>query len=276
MAFNKDAIWISNSSIEDFKKCPQLYFLRDLYKYPGTTHKLKVANPYLTLGEVVHDVLSDFSKGEIYDSSLEALNNRYHYLWQIKRGIRGGFTNLKQEEEFKNRGKLMIERFWGNKKISQSKPFLTSQFPKMPLFENSQDIILVGNLDWVQILPDESLHIIDFKTGKNEESRDSLQLPIYTILAKYCFNHPISKQSFWYLDRDPEPKQESLGNLEPYLEEIKTFAAKMVEIVKNKNFFCASGEYCFACKDYYLAFKGDAEHVLTDFNQKREVFFISK
>src|SRR3989338_4517432 len=46
------------------------------------------------------------------------------------------------------------------------------------------NIILCGKIDWLEYLPEsDSVHIIDFKTGRGEEDKDSLQLPIYHLLV---------------------------------------------------------------------------------------------
>ena len=61
-------------------------------------------------------------------------------------------------------------------------------FP-MPRFKLSEenDILLCGKIDWLEYIEkDNSVNIIDFKTGMNDESPNSLQLPIYCLLVKNC------------------------------------------------------------------------------------------
>jgi ATP-dependent helicase/DNAse subunit B len=56
----------------------------------------------------------------------------------------------------------------------------------LPHYWLSEDdgIILCGKIDWLQYLPDtDSVHIVDFKTSKNKEKANSLQLPIYLLLV---------------------------------------------------------------------------------------------
>jgi putative RecB family exonuclease len=54
-----------------------------------------------------------------------------------------------------------------------------------------------GKFDLV-IKPDGRLHIIDFKTGKKEES-DNFQLRFYKLLAEERFHIPVNVVSFYYL-----------------------------------------------------------------------------
>ena len=51
------AVWVSYSSISDFKKCPRAYYLKNIYKNPKTGKKIELVAPPLALGSVVHDVL---------------------------------------------------------------------------------------------------------------------------------------------------------------------------------------------------------------------------
>jgi len=36
------AVWVSHTSINDFKKCPRAYFLKNVYKDPETNKKIKI------------------------------------------------------------------------------------------------------------------------------------------------------------------------------------------------------------------------------------------
>ena len=54
-----------------------------------------------------------------------------------------------------------------------------------PCFNEEENIILNGKIDWLEYVPeDDSIRVIDFKTGKNDEKEGSLQLPIYILLLK--------------------------------------------------------------------------------------------
>ena len=48
---------------------------------------------------------------------------------------------------------------------------------------DTDNIILCGKVDWIEYLDEvDGLRVIDFKTGRNEEKEESLQLPIYQLL----------------------------------------------------------------------------------------------
>ncbi len=80
--------------------------------------------------------------------------------------------------------------------------------PPRFLLSPEENILLCGKVDWLEYYPeDNSVHIIDFKTGLHEEDSDSLQLPIYALLVKNLQNRKIAKMSYWYLERSNEPEE---------------------------------------------------------------------
>lgn len=274
MAYNPNTIWISHTSLNDFEKCRQLYYLRNLYrdKKYGNNFRLAVASPYLSLGEAVHDAIDHFTERyEPEQRNIDRLMYEYKRGWSLKPGKIGGFKNDGQENEFKERGESMLERFMKNTYFSKGNPIRVN-FPKLPLV-GEDDVVLVGNFDWLEKTP-EGLHVLDFKTGK-EEAEDSLQLPIYTILAEHVLKEPVAKVSYWYLDRDDEPVEMQIPDLTKTLDIVKEKAAKMEDAIKFQDFPCeAEIGYCKNCHEYHKVINDQAEHVQTDFKRKREVFFI--
>lgn len=274
MIYNPNTIWISHTSLGDFEKCRQLYYLRNIFrdKKIGNNFRIQAASPYLSLGETVHDAIDNyFTRYSFEERDKDKLFYEYKRGWSLKTGKIGGFKNDGQEKEFKKRGAMMLERFWKNSSFSKSDPIQIS-FPKLPLV-GENDVVLVGNFDWLGKTP-KGLHILDFKTGK-EESEDSLQLPIYAILAKHVIKKPVSKVSYWYLDRDDEPVEMQIPDLEKTLKIVKEKAAKMADSIKFQDFPCGAGaDYCKNCHEYYRVVNDQAEHVQTDFKRKREVFYL--
>lgn len=274
MAFNPNTIWISHTSLNDFEKCRQLYYLRNLYrdKKYGNNFRIQVASPYLSLGEAVHDAIDNFfTRYDLDNRTKDNLMYEFKRGWSLKPGRIGGFKDSSQESEFKARGEAMLERFLKNEKYSKSSP-IRIDFPKLPLI-GQDDAILVGNFDWLEETP-EGLHILDFKTGK-EEDETSQQLPLYALLAEHNLQKPVKKVSYWYLDRDDEPTEVKLSDLQQTLSTVKEKSQIMQKAVQNKDFTCtADVGYCKLCHEYHKAINDQAEHVQTDFKRKREVFFI--
>jgi len=273
--YNPNTTWISHSSLSDFEKCPHFYFLRNLYrdKAFGNNFRIQVANPYLSLGEIVHDAIDNFvNRYPPTERNKDKLMYELSRGWLLKPRKIGGFKSSSQEKEFKDRSVAMAERFFANKDFAGKTPMTAPDFPKKKLFPE-KEIVLVGNFDWLEPYED-GLHILDFKTGQHEEADDSLQLPIYTILANETLNKPVRKTSYWYLDKDKAPKEVQMKDLGAALKMVEQ-RALAVEKTKLADNFPHNSENCIFCKEYEAVLKGEAEHVATDFKRKREVFFVT-
>lgn len=65
------------------------------------------------------------------------------------------------------------------------------------------ETIVVGRIDRVDKLPDGSVAIVDYKTGKARDQRnadDSLQLSLYAIAAKEKWGYNVGQVSFYNLE----------------------------------------------------------------------------
>ncbi|HQB57326.1 MAG TPA: PD-(D/E)XK nuclease family protein, partial [Candidatus Paceibacterota bacterium] len=141
-----------------------------------------------------------------------------------------------------------------------------------------EEILLCGVPDWVEYLDDDTLHVIDFKTGKNEEKEDSSQLPIYVLLLENLQKRKVSRASYWYLSKDKKAQEKEINREE--IEDLKNKIVKTGKDIKDlKNealkkdwrevFFCGRGEEgCIHCKDYEKIVSGEAEYVGKDIYNK--------
>ena len=94
------------------------------------------------------------------------------------------------------------------------------------------DIILCGKIDWLEYMPEtDSVHIIDFKTGRGTENSSSLQLPIYHLLVHNCQQRKVVKASYWYLDREDKPSVQKLPDLEKAHDKVFTSTPDKVDIM---------------------------------------------
>jgi len=201
------------------------------------------------------------------------LMERFERIWQFFSGKRGGFRSAEEEKIFYERGRKMIERL-ENSEVIYSSSYTIEGFPKLKLFENRDDIILVGNIDWIQVLPNGSLHIIDFKTGKNEEDENSLQLPIYFLLAKQNLAGKIEKMSYWYLEKDEKPVEMTLKPQEFYLSILKGKASEIERAIVREELICKSSFDNCKCKKYEKVISKEAEFVGFDRKMGREIYFV--
>lgn len=270
MADKYTAVWVSHSSMGDFIKCPRSYYLHNMYKDPKTGHKVSIVSPHMSLGIAVHEVLeglAEFPSESRMDRDLLAL---YEASWKKVSGRKGGFMNEDEEAEFKARGIVMLE------KVTSDPRFLVNKCIKLPqdkmpcnfYLSEEHNIILNGLVDWIEYLPEtDSLHIVDFKTGKREETESSLQLPIYLLLCDALHKkRKVTKASYWYLESDKLVEKE-LPNIDVARKDVLSVAIRVKEARDHskregveKAFVCPEGAYdvftktggCRNCVPYEL------------------------
>lgn len=255
------AVWISHSSISDYLKCPRLYFLRHIYKDPKTGRKITRIQPSLALGQTVHNSIDVLAKLPLEERKPKDLLGIFEKNWEKVAGKKGGFKDKNQEEEYKERGRKMMERIAKNPgPIIEHAIRIRYELPYFWLSEDD-NIILCGKIDWLHYNGEtDSVNIIDFKTGRNDEDPDSLQLPIYHLIAMNTQTKPIKKVYYWYLDRDNEPVEVPLPDLKEAEKKILEIGRKIALARKLNHLECKLGKnkcpHCQVMEDI-VAGKGE-------------------
>lgn len=275
MAYDKyNSVWVSHSSINDFLKCPRLYYLHNVYKNE-LGRKINITSPALSLGIAVHNTLEGLSQYKVEDRFKKNLLETFEEEWKKISGKIGGFKTEVEEMEAKERGKNMILQ------VSKNPGPLLNKTVKLPPTHNNmppnfflsekEGIILNGKIDWLEYIPkDDSLRVIDFKTGRNKESGDSLQLPIYSLLLNALQKRKISSAAYWYLSLDKKPDLVELPNLNESYDKVLKIARRIKHARENNLFKCPNGEKgCFACRSFEKIINGEAEFVgIGGYNQE--------
>ncbi|KKW08184.1 MAG: hypothetical protein UY44_C0016G0009 [Candidatus Kaiserbacteria bacterium GW2011_GWA2_49_19] len=281
MAVDKySAVWVSHSSMGDFLKCPRAYFLHNVYKNPKTGKKINIINPALALGQIVHEIMEGLANFKAEERFNRPLLGDFDKAWEKVSGKRGGFKSMAEEEGAKARGRSMIERVMKNPGPLKNKTVRiragVNDMPPNFYLSEADNIILCGKIDWLEYLPaqagvreHDAVRLLDFKTGKHDESGESLQLPIYHLLLKNCQNRPLAGAAYWYLDRDDVPTPVELSDLEAGRAAVLEVARKVKAAREKKEFLCPRGEKgCFACEPFEKILRGEAEFIGTgEYNQ---------
>jgi len=261
------AVWVSHSSIGDFLKCPRAYYLHNVYKDPKTGRKINIVSPALSLGQAVHTALEALKDLPVEERTKRDLFADFENAWSKVSGKMGGFKKETEESEMKERGRAMIARVVKTPgPIARKTVKIKDGHSHMPpnfFLSEEENIILCGLIDWLEYIEEDgSVRILDFKTGKHDEDEESLQLPIYLLLINALQKRKVSGASYWYLDRQDEPVEMKLPDLDESREKVLTIARKIKEARENKNFACHRGEQgCFACKPYEAIVAGKAEYL---------------
>lgn len=261
-----NSVWVSHSSIGDFLKCPRLYFLHNVYKNERGK-KINLTSPALSLGQAVHGTLEGLSQYKSEERFLKPLEDSFKEEWQKVTGKQGGFKNEQEEKEAKERGRNMILRIAKNPGPLARKtirlPLVHNDMPPNFFLSEDENIILNGKIDWLEYIPEnDSIRLIDFKTGKNEEKENSLQLPIYLLLLSNLQKRKVSGAAYWYLERDDEPVSVKLPDIKKAYENVIEIARKVKTAREKQEFSCPKGEAgCFACRPFEKILRGKAEFV---------------
>ncbi len=273
------AVWVSHSSMGDFIKCPRAYFLHNVYRN-AAGRKINIVNPHLSLGIAVHETLEGLLKYKAEERFAQPLMATFEENWKKVSGKRGGFKKPEEEAEVFARAQSMIAR------VDANRGFLIKKAVKLPEHANNMppnfylsdehNIILSGKIDWLEYVPgDDSVRVIDFKTGKNDEAPDSLQLPIYALLLNALQKRKVSGAAYWYIDRNNEPTEMPLPDLVTSKQRVLEIALKVKNAREKNEFSCPRGtEGCFACKPYEKILKGEAELVQVDETRKTEIYVL--
>ena len=135
-----------------------------------------------------------------------------------------------------------------------------------------EEIILCGKIDWMEYLEDEdTVHIIDFKTGQNKQE-GSLQLPIYYLLATNSQKRVVKKISYWYIALDDELTSQELPDPEKAYAEVISIARK-IKLARQLQKFDCPNQGCRQCEPFERIIKGEGKLVGED-DFRRDVYVL--
>jgi len=255
------AVWVSHSSISDYLRCPRAYYLNNVYKDSKSGHKVGLINPPLALGQAVHEVIDELSQLPTQERFYLPLAGRLESVWKNVTGDKGGFENENQERRYYELALSMLVHIQQNPgPIGDLAVKIKMELPYYWL-SKEDNIILCGRIDWLQYYPDtDSVHIIDFKTGKNEEENESLQLPIYYLLATHCQKRPVTKASYWYLQQNKGLTEKKLPDTAMAENDILKIAKK-ISLARKLNRFSCEKNGCRSCRPLEAIISGKAKFV---------------
>lgn len=226
--------------------------------------------PPLALGQAVHEVLESLSVLHTEKRFERSLIEMYEEVWQKVSGEKGGFWDETTERKYKERGAEMLRRVMENPGPLKNKAVKIRQ--ELPHFwlSTEYNIILCGKIDWLEYLEEsDSVHIVDFKTGKSREKNESLQLPIYLLLVANCQKRKVEKASYWYLGDKSSLDEVELPEIEESKQRVLKVAKQIALARKLNKLECPKGKKgCRYCLPYEKVLMRQAKLVgVNDFNQ---------
>lgn len=227
----------SSFKIQMFELCPQKYkftYIDDLAKEYATPR------PYLTMGAHVHNALKDFY------TTLEPEERKYDALERLLRKRwtenRKGFETREEEARWGVKALQMLRLFVHRMDVSITPVLLEDYYD----VEVDESLKILGRIDRADLLPDGTLHVIDYKTGKyTPENVSPTQLLLYACIVSANEKKPVTRASYlflqtweWYtIEVTDESLQEALEYVKESVEQIR----------QEKEFAPQPGSYCQHC-----------------------------
>lgn len=243
----------SPSKLNMFLECPKcyhFYYLDPIYSKMKSDLKKLPDNiwSFHTLGKAVHNAITLFYHSPIEERTKGSLKEFLKETWQSEvmpnkkppLGKWGGFESIEREREAYHQALQMLANFWEMAELEIKPAYLPTRdfwrsiedYKKL-IVPLTSEFDISGKFDLVIAEDDDSLRIVDFKTGKREKD-DYFQLRFYKILAELRFKKPVEKASFYFLRAGNKKEFDLTGET---IEEIRKEMLARIREIKAKRIF---------------------------------------
>lgn len=251
----KKQIKLSATRINTFLQCKQKYW----FNYYD--HLPKISNPVFKLGLAVHESLELagniwLEKGKFTKADIKKVTDKYKEV-SVKEGLEDFGAHKEGLVLVKKRLKDFIPE--GHKLLGLETPF---GFKGAPDITTKDGVHLLGAIDKVVAVDEDTVLIVDYKTSKTAPTIDQLksdkQLSMYDYVASKLYpgkriivSLDLLKHDILYSYRTPEEREE----FEEYLKLIydEMVALKKEDVKPTLNTFCPWCDYREYCDGYKKA-----------------------
>ncbi len=169
--------------------------------------------------------------------SLEELLVMYENNW-----LDDWYESPAQKDLYYKKGKDALKKFYAD---------IQAQVPNVHALEQGfslkvGDYTVMGKIDRIDILPNDEMEIIDYKTGASKDklqAEDKEQLLIYQLAAEQVMNKKLKQLTYYYLDNG---QQVSFLGTDIEKNDLQVKIVETIEKIKNSNF--APTPNPFICK----------------------------
>ena len=228
---------LSASALETYDTCPQKFMFSHYLKIPTGPQ------PALTFGNIMHQCVRHFfelrRQGPVKFEQIQA------HFEQVWKGT--GFEDDYQEQAYKKAGLEQLSVFVSRHENVTTFPLAAEAHFSLDL----GDVVLEGRIDQINPLPDQSVELVDYKTGRPPSQKDadkSLQLSVYALAARDQMHLNPTRLTFYSLtNNEPVRTVRTSKSLDLVVSDIRGVA----EQIRKQSFPPKPG---FACKycDYEL------------------------
>ena len=236
----------SFSQIQAYDSCPLQYKFNFILRIPV------LAKSQFVFGRLMHNVLKEFlmpiasgiqpnlfGDNKIKNPSFNNLFEIYKKNWR-----NDGYESKEDREKWKKKGMEIIKIFYNDleKNGWPSIIFLEKNFSL-----KIGEYYFRGAIDRIDKLSDNTVEIIDYKTGSAKDKLDyktKRQLILYKIAVEEIFGLKVSKLSFYYLENSSKL---SFTAQEKDEDKLKEDIIKIITEIKSSNFKAKPSMLCKYC-----------------------------
>jgi len=239
----------SFSQITAFQACPYQYKLAFLYKIPvfgkgvfsygksmhSTLQKFFVlANQKATASQPDLFSAKSKSKGKKIGDlvSFEELKKIFEASW-----LDEWYNSKEDKEKYYQKGRDFIKLFYDENK---DRELATLALEKGFNIKLAKEYTIRGFIDRLDLLPDQTVELIDYKTGKPKDKltlEEKTQLLLYQLacqnLPEITAGHKVSKLTFYYIDNN---SQLSFLGTDKELSKVEAEFGEAIEAIKTSKF----------------------------------------
>lgn len=245
----------SFSQLAAFASCPLQYKFAFILKIPAPTDKAALIFgrslhntlynfllPTLTISKKIQESL--FVDTNKIDKKINQITEKrllevYQEFWQAD-----GYKDKKEREAYYQKGLAALKDFFSDYQADPPAEilFLEKRFS----FKIGTDIIK-GTIDRVDRLPDNTLKIVDYKTGNSKnklEFKDKKQLILYQIFLEEFLQEKVSQLCYYYLESG---EQISFVATDKEKEKLKIGIMEEIALIKKRQFIPTPSPMCSFC-----------------------------
>jgi DNA helicase-2/ATP-dependent DNA helicase PcrA len=242
----EEKLQLSASALESYDTCPQKFMFSHYLKIPTGPQ------PALTFGNIMHQCARRYfelrRQGPVKFEQLQA------YFEQIWKGA--GFEDDYQEQSYKKAGLEQLRVFVSRHETVTALPLAAEAHFALDL----GDVVLEGRIDQINPLPDHSVELVDYKTGRPPSQKDadkSLQLSVYALAARDQMRLNPTRLTFYSLtNNEPVRTVRTAKELDLVVSEIRGVAAQIRQQLfpPKPGFVCKYCDYELLCPAYEESF----------------------
>ncbi len=239
----------SFSQIAAFQKCPYQYKLSFIYKIPV------FGKGVFSYGKSMHSALQKFfvlanqrvttnqadlfsPKDKVKSKKIGALVSLEEFKKIFEESWLDEWYNSKEDKEkYWLKGREFIKLFYD---ANKDKDLMTLALEKGFNIKLAKEYTIRGFIDRLDLLPDQTVELIDYKTGNPKEkltAEEKTQLLLYQLaclnLPEITGGHKVSKLTFYYIDNN---SQLSFLGTDKELDKVEAEFSQAIKAIKTSKF----------------------------------------